>query len=111
MLVLYCSSGIDLRVIAVDKHIDAARRDINMHFLLLRIRSEELSRAEVDESILDRPLRSSMRVDRYRLDGLLEGRSVVVGSNHVRIIKGFPSPRGRELRYNKGSKRAVAGIK
>ena len=82
-----------------------------MHFLLLRIRCEELSRAEVDESVLDRPLRSSMRVDRDRLDGLLEGRGVVVGSNHVRIIKGFPSPRRGELRYNKGSKRAVAGIK
>ena len=83
-----------------------------MHLLFLRIRLEELFRPQVDVLVLDRPLGfKSEGIDHDPPYGLLEGRSVVVGSNHVRIIKGFPSPRRGELRYNKGSKRAVAGIK
>ena len=82
-----------------------------MHLLFLRIRLEELFRPQVDVLILDGEHLSAARGDHDLLYGLLEGRSVVVGSNHVRIIKGFPRPRRRELRYNKGSKRAVAGIK
>ena len=61
-----------------------------MHFLLLRVSSEELSRPQIDVFVLDRPYVELTRVDRDRLDGLLEGRSVVVGSNHACIIKRVP---------------------
>ena len=83
MLVLYRSSGIDFRVIAVDKHIDAARKDADVHLLLLRVRIEELFRPQIDVLILDREQLSAARGDHDLLYGLLEGRSVVVGSNHV----------------------------
>ena len=77
MAVLYRSSGVDLGVVAVDKHIDAARRNINMHFLLLRVSSEELSRPQIDVFVLDRPYVVLTRVNYDLLYGLLEGRSIV----------------------------------
>ena len=69
MSVLYLSSGINFGVVAVDEHIDAARRNVDMHFLLLRVSSEELSRPQIDVFVLDRPYVELTRVDRARLDG------------------------------------------
>ena len=71
-----------------------------MHLLLLRIRIEELFRPKEDVLILDREQLSTSRRDHDLLYRLLEGRSVVVGSNHACIIEGFLSGSRKELRYN-----------
>ena len=65
-------------MIAVDKHIDAARKDADVHLLLLRILIEELFRPQVYVLILDGEHLSAARGDHDLLYGLLEGRSVVV---------------------------------